>query len=1160
MSNINSLSGLLSDLIALQENSNNILAKLSESYTTSDSFVEVTIFDGTPSGRKVKIPSLTAVMNKLKDVESNINRLTNIDTETSIVLPDGTIRNLILSKIGNTIDPIEMKIPTAFTTKSNWFFEELLTPNLKVDIDIPIEAKGVIIEKYVLSAEEDSLLLFQNRFSNRNDITRNEFLQFCLTANIQYVLDEIEENSAPKKPELYGKFSVIRIFDDIENINGTPTRIQKLELDKLKYNNINFQFLESEELKIGDSLLVEDGTSSTRYEIIYISQFDRVIGVSRKEGYSIIKIGSNVLSYIDSKNTTSKVQISIGFNQHVVIFTKPISSNNIVSSEWSKGITFYSNDLIIQNLDGTTQTLSNFYTNSVVDFGSYLYSMAKDKITPSTLGLTPNVPQLDVNNFKVVSINNHLNDKKTLDDIDELVSEKQRTISYIQTLDASIVAKRNKIFGGTFKSATIEDTEKAQLTKLIDEKNANTILLKSIIDKLDSTLNSQDVSESSPKFRIRGMFPIPEPVFSSRTGAQEVVQFVYRYRYLSKKGTANNPQQFKFKDLDGRDKNGTIPVWIEVKTDVRKRVEDETTGDYTWEVSDVENSEINNINTIDIPIIPGESVEFQIKSVSEAGFPVSPKYSEWSDAIKIDFPEELTPSNRISDLKEQIKNDKNRSDLLELLNSQNVITHVSDGFSNQGKQFLHSANSIASGFFEGQTPLNLYEKILELDNELKRLKAIIEKAVGKLVIKIVDESGNETKVSNNTKVSLFAGNYKDEIKSLSVKKGAIVTKTYFLKIENEAATDLELYARLYGSRQLKVKPSYNISGFDANDIDYNTTRRYDLLPLSLRNPNIDEVLNNIHVNFAPFASSQVKGSFVYCRYKAIDGISSLVSDFDDTNQKFLNPSSNLVNAMEDIENFYDSVWTASLPTGDINSDFIWKGVDATQVINTNNALNILNSFDNSILVHKDHPSIPNWFANFGTNGFANIGDYSKSSVRQTKYSTLTADNINGKKGVGYFENIDFTNNIRTPKLGFDENDVYLIGPRSCGSYLFFAPNDTNVISVNGADSLSKKIVKFGSSSSLSFPIIFQYRMTDYFGFGSTGIGKIGGDPSDSIVSLEYSKIIGIDVYSGDNEKFSFDLEVSSKYSSRSFTTADVPTRTFQNSIDDLNNTINLTNN
>ena len=111
MANINSLSGLLSDLIAINENSNNILAKLSESYSTADNFVEITIFDGTPNGRVVKVPSLTAVMNKLQEIETNIKSLTSFDTDTNLVLPDGSIRTLMLSKIANSVAPIDMKIP-----------------------------------------------------------------------------------------------------------------------------------------------------------------------------------------------------------------------------------------------------------------------------------------------------------------------------------------------------------------------------------------------------------------------------------------------------------------------------------------------------------------------------------------------------------------------------------------------------------------------------------------------------------------------------------------------------------------------------------------------------------------------------------------------------------------------------------------------------------------------------------------------------------------------------------------------------------------------------------------------------------------------------------------------------------------------------------------
>jgi hypothetical protein len=87
-------------------------------------------------------------------------------------------------------------------------------------------------------------------------------------------------------------------------------------------------------------------------------------------------------------------------------------------------------------------------------------------------------------------------------------------------------------------------------------------------------------------------------------------------------------------------------------------------------------------------------------------------------------------------------------------------------------------------------------------------------------------------------------------------------------------------------------------------------------------------------------------------------------------------------------------------------------------------------------------------------------------------------------------------------------------------------------------------------------------MTDYFGAGDAGLGNIGGIPSSSSnTNLEYVKTIGLDVYSNlrDKERFSFDIEITARYFSKSLISKDIPARTFETAIDDLNNTLKVLN-
>jgi hypothetical protein len=82
-------------------------------------------------------------------------------------------------------------------------------------------------------------------------------------------------------------------------------------------------------------------------------------------------------------------------------------------------------------------------------------------------------------------------------------------------------------------------------------------------------------------------------------------------------------------------------------------------------------------------------------------------------------------------------------------------------------------------------------------------------------------------------------------------------------------------------------------------------------------------------------------------------------------------------------------------------------------------------------------------------------------------------------------------------------------------------------------------------------------MTDFFGDGDTGIGNIGGDPSGVTTQLEYTKRMGIDIYSNIDERFSFDIEITARYRSQSLQLEEVPSQSLVNVVDDLTRTVRI---
>ena len=179
--------------------------------------------------------------------------------------------------------------------------------------------------------------------------------------------------------------------------------------------------------------------------------------------------------------------------------------------------------------------------------------------------------------------------------------------------------------------------------------NSESKLFASIVSEIKAAAESADISSATPKFRVRGFWPIPAPKTVGDELSQEVVQFKIQYRYLSTDGTPSDINQIEV-NSNGKNKTGVFTNWIEVLSKPRKRVKDETTGKYSWEIESIEDGQSININQLDIAIQPGEIVEFRVKSISEAGWPTNPVESDWSDIAQVEFPADAQSTTSVINL------------------------------------------------------------------------------------------------------------------------------------------------------------------------------------------------------------------------------------------------------------------------------------------------------------------------------------------------------------------------------------------------------------------------------------------------------------------------------------------------------------------------------
>jgi len=1175
MSASNSISQLLEQFLELNTNSLETFARINEAITTDKETVSIDLFNSkTGKMETIQIPAFGYLKREIDRLNSNVSSISGLEgSNANVRLKDGTFRTIHTSRLkGPSPSITTLASPTQFSTKLNDFFENFLNPLLTINLDvsnqIPVETEKVYVERYIFNENDlTSITAFDEIYKGSSELVYSDFKTQLTNNNFVYYLDSQVIDMPIRTIQYTGFFDVIKIDNAQKNVvidGTTQTKTVKLfTLNKLSFSDSTKTLKDTETLKTGDSLIVNSGNYRTRYQILSIDGSTSQVELLLLEGSEPIKLGVNQLGIYKDVDTDLNIEINVAFNERQVIFVKPIDPvSKIPAEDFSPGVGFYSNDLEMVDTTGARMTLAEYYKNEVADFGQFLKSLKVDYIPPAASGIKPTPPVINVENFKVVQVNKHLTDNTTTDKIKQLKSDKSATEQSLKQLDESIKQKKSLINTKKFASQAESDTHKNELSALITQRDSESKLFSSVVSEIKSSAESADLQTAAPKYKVRGFWAVPEPKTIGNQVSQEVVQFKIRYRYVSTSGKTSNVDQMKFIDATNQtEKTAAFSNWIEVAGPVRKRAMD-SNGKYTWILESEEDADAINFNSFDIAINPGEVVEFMIKSVSEAGFPANPLESDWSAIQKIEFPQgevntdtlgNVIKTNELDLLKVQIQQD---------LESAGVFKHVGESFNVGSQTFAHSANTIASGFItDNQAPITVYEKLLALQNEVLSLRAVIEKTTGELLVRIIDENGNVTPVTNHSTVQLFAGYYSQEIPAVNG-KGAIVTKNFKIELSNTKATDLELISRIVGdtAQPAPVSTTNTKFGLGTGTIDtvynsdyYTKEARYDLVPVIYQNIS---TLNESYIQSGPDQSSQLKGQFIYSRFKNIanddnlyvinegtlgDGDINTAIDYG-TNSAYdkyeYGISYNLSTVPQigttGFKNF--SAVNGTPYTGITTSpnDFVWSGSYSgitPQKIAIGSQVTY-SQYSNGIYLHVDHPLLQSPDGVNPGNTLLEIA--SNGMVGMPKTASLRATDLHGKKQTP-FRVIDTISNTNiaglreTGKAGFSPEDQYLLGGRSCGSFLYISPLNTNSLVVDASNKSGKKIIPGGSANAITVDLVFQYRMTDYYGPKASGTGRIGGVLDNTFTNLSYAKKIGIDIIDFGNNDFKFDVEVTAKY-------------------------------
>jgi len=1171
----NTLSDVLKRLVLDVDNMNSFLMSLENILESKSDNVSVTQTGSDGATTTINVPSFGYLKGKIEDINTRFETLLSTNSNViGIKSANGEVRKFELKKTSQLLSELEsiqntsFTIPTAFGVKNNWFFESFLNPLLFVSLDISSiltdDIDSFVVKRIIINAvnNDDFATYFDTNYSGKNDIILEDLKTDLDAYLIDYFEDDNTVDVATAINRYTGTFDILRILEE----EGTQTLTsgqsvsvlrRRYKLSTLNYTDVFTGTKNSKILAEGDVLITEN---DSEYIVRSVNKTDTEVVLERIFGIEPITIGAAILRIMPLPFRIPELQVNVGFNEREIIFIKPISkAKNLTVDNYSNGVAVFTNDLTISLADNTTTTLASYYNNFVSDFGLILLNFAKEKKLPAILGITPSAPTIDAANFSVVQIDQHLQDDKNVATINSTIKEKAATEKEIQELNKKIDEIKSNI---STVSKTTQEAKRLQkqLTEVQKNRTEKTTTLSTLVTNLTLQLSNTPQFVNQKKYAVRGFWQVPIAL-TGTYGSQQVIQFKYRYRYLSQSGNQPNAQQQTFTDTDGTKKSATFSPWTEVLTKPKTKELDTTTGLYKWTTENLSDADQVNTNQLDIPIRKGEVIEFQIHSISEAGWPDNPVVSDWSNLVQISFPENITSQEESTVVSQKVFADKTRLDFEKSLIARGVDTHLANQFTTGERFFAHNAQDIASGFYTATgSVIDLFEQITTLKNTIESLQQAITQDRGVIKVSIVDPSGNLTDVVNGDTISLFAGYYRDLIKDTTggttvYNEGRIITKQYSISIQNTSATKLELVSLLFGGSDEIMTQSDPIANPDK---DYHVNRRYDIVPIGV-NKNQTPFLGDFK-QIPSQQSGQVKSQYINSRARNYGLSEQLYTEVNDTTQYVTNPVYNYQGTL------YNSVripydWGHYLPydptystVGSSNTK-VWNGAIISSIPQGGGYLS-------EFCISKDHPTLKSitsftysasaLAALFAPDFASAVPPTIDATAKQVTlpfaqalhFEASVAEDTN-KFGVKYYKQA-VRKNLTSPtsnlsktldnypiKLGFKPNDEYLIGKYTCGSYFYMFPLNYNAISVEGNfPTRSTKAISFGADNALNIPVLFQFRCSDKLGY-------IGGYRSnETLNNIKYQKKIGIDIIVKDDVPFSFDLEVSAQYTKE--TSLDAP--------------------
>ena len=728
------------NLAQLTKNTADVLAlaeAFNEALSSTEAEIRVT--------EDIALPSFSNVVKRVNRAEDTIAKFTQ--GKGVVETDDGTYRKIKVTNISRPPETItDLSEINTFAINPNWFFESLQYPrcvvklNLKGKIDD--SADRVYVNRVILDANALVGTTYETvtDYYNANILNQNlgyTSLIALLNQDAVPYREDRDEISLPLTYEKYkGEFGVteIRLVKDEKGFSRTW-----YYLDNITYSLVDENGIEQSNgyiIAVGDYLRF----NNSLYKVTKIVQDQKRVQLEYAVGYEAVGAG-DVLELYNEPFSEKIIDIGIGINEIDIIYVKGVNEDfNLISRDWSSPISFITNEL--QFADNNNINFATYYAENVADFGKEWIAQAKEKQIHAYNGLTPYAPVINADDLRVVQINTQLDATLDKETYNQLTAE-------IASTKSNITATRNTISSN--KDLLIQSTSSDERTNIQNLINTDTETLNSLttqynslVEELNTLLNESGAIDYTPKYHIRGFFPIPQSRYldeQSRSGEQAVIGFDIMYRYLHTDETGVKLNTYEYTTSNDAIQTGVFTDWNMMTSAILTKIYDDEQGVYVWKNESTADGTKININQIDIPIRSGEKVEIKVRSISEAGYPYNPVKSDWSPSVIISFPENLTSDDSVTTILETVKSDMTAVVLQQTMSAAGVYTHLADSnstYKHTSKNISYTDSVTDASGNTTLTEMSLQDKIEALSRIKEELTNAITAELEKYIKQITD--------------------------------------------------------------------------------------------------------------------------------------------------------------------------------------------------------------------------------------------------------------------------------------------------------------------------------------------------------------------------------------------------------------------------------------